>query len=235
MEKYLHKLEERLNTPSYENENFNSENQELSAIQEVLSAYKIFGDNLLEIPAKKFKGKYEGYTPMGIPFRFFDFKNRASEDSNDFTSYAQFKGLIPDTFSLIGLLNMSKIIAVNSKNNKIYAFNYSDLTDVDHLNYLIKTPICSINGFLKDLRPQTMVCLADLNNSSKYECIKIDGHHLFHEIHPLEKGNELSDDFIISEEDMQEEYFKRIYAALEKGYKIVYAPQFVWKRFSRGN
>lgn len=232
MKKYLTKLEERLNAASYVSEKLNPENQVLSNIQKTIGEYKIFGDNLLEIPAIKFREKYGSYTPMGIPFRFFDCKNRSSENTNDFISYQQFKGLIPDTFKLIGFLNTSKVVSVNEKNDKIYTFHYSDLADIEHLNYLIKTPVCTINGFLKDLRPQTMVCLADLNNSSKYECIKIDGHHLFHEIHPLEKGNELSDDFIISEEEMLEEYFKRIHTALEKGYTILYAPQFVWEKMS---
>ena len=153
-------------------------------------------------------------------------QTRENLDENVELVRKQFENCIPDTFQLIGFLNQSKIIAVNEKNNKIHAFHYADLADLSYLKQLVKTPICSINGFMKDLEPQTMICLVSPDNNTKYECLKFSKNHLYHEIEDRQ-----TEDWMYSREELLEEYFNRINIVIDKGYTILYGPQFVWDKF----
>jgi hypothetical protein len=236
MKQYLDKLERKLNDLGCENESLLAVTRELSVTQKTIGEYKVFGDNILEVSEKKFQEKYSRYNPMSVPFRFFDFQTKPSE-ANDFIAYDQFKTLVPENYELLGFLNGSEIIVVNEKNSKIYKFNFSDLADIDFLKYLVKTPICTLNGFLKDLKPQTVICLGDPKNSAKYERLEISKDlWLYHEIDPLSENHMFSDDYIIpDEQNIVEEYYSRINSCLERGYEIIYAPQFVWKKLGLTN
>ena len=108
------------------------------------------------------------------------------------------------------------------------AFHYADLADLDYLRQLVKTPICSINGLMKDLEPQTMICLASSSNKPQYECLKLSKSHLHHEIEDTQ-----TDHWMYSREELLEEYFNRISIAIDKGYTILYGPQFVRDKFQK--
>ena len=176
-----------------------------------IHSYKIFGDNLLAIPANVVIK--EDYNEFEIPFSFVEDK----ETLNIFES--EFRLEIPNEFIQIGYLNGStEIVLLNIITNNIHIFHVSDIVDKDWLNYkLFKKIICNLEEFLENIRLQTVCCFINPKKSSEYNIFEIRNKNVI-------KFGEKILTFETKEQTI-DKYKMLALNSLEMGFKIHFAPK----------
>jgi hypothetical protein len=180
-------------------------------------SYKIFGSNLLAIPANLImEGDDEEFEK---PFRFL-----SGQDELD-TFESEFREDVPDEFIQIGnLYEVTEIVLLNKIRNTIHIFHIQDVFDGEWMKYKLEKEICTLDEFINALRPQTVSCFMNPSNYSEYDIFEIrNGAEVFCET----TSTKYSD-----QENTWEAYFKLVDEAVAKGYEIHYAPQIVIEKLN---
>lgn len=181
-----------------------------SDLQQVHS-YKIFGDNLLAIPANLIiPGDDEEFEH---PFTFTD----SEETLRIFES--EYRDEITKEFVQIGWLTRTQVVLLNTISEAIHIFNVQDVADKKWLNYKLQRQVCTFQMFIERLRVQTVCCFLNPENYSQFDIFEIrDG---------LELKTDSGTTTFTSIELLIKEYFNLVNQSLAKGYKLHYAPQHV--------
>ena len=176
-----------------------------------IHSYKLFGDNLLSIPANQIiDGNVNEFEK---PFSFL------SEKQTLEIFESEFRTEIPQEFIQIGNLNSStEIVLLNVKTNNVHVFHVADVCDKDWLNYkLFDKIICDFETLIDNIRPQTLCCFINPKKYSEYDIFEI------------RNRNEIKfDDKILkfeNEEQTLENYKMFALNSLEKGFDISFAPK----------
>jgi hypothetical protein len=203
-------LEKNLEGNSKNNELENSYLVKLPEELQSVFNYKIFGNNLLAIPAKLMNE--EDDEEFEKPFKFIDSLNEIEVFESEFRSE------IPDNFIQIGsFYDSTEIVLLDVLKKTIHVFHVSDVVDSDWLTYKLNTEICDLSTFLNNIQLQTVCCLINPENYSKYDIFEIrNGTDLISENENIEFANS---------ENVWIEYVKRIKSSLNQGFKLHYAPQ----------
>ncbi|MFD2941672.1 hypothetical protein [Flavobacterium notoginsengisoli] len=182
-----------------------------------LHSYKIFGNNLLAVPAELIiEGDEEEFEK---PFRFL------SDEDELKTFEDEFREEIPDEFIQIGsLYGATEIVLLNKHRNTIHIFHVQDICDLDWLQYKLQEEICTFDVFIENLRPQTVSCLINLSNYTQYEMFEIRNET------DLFDGTDLRS--FSNREEAWTEYYKLVDNAIKDKFEFHYAPQKVLDRFS---
>lgn len=175
-----------------------------------IHSYKLFGKNLLSIPAnlliKGEDGEFEK------PFNFID----DMKAINIFES--EFRGEISNEFVQIGnLFGSTEIVLLNKLNNRVHVFNVSDITDKSRMKRKLNNSICGLTTLIGNIRPQTVCCLMNPKNYSKYEILEIRNNTTI-----------VTKDFKKELENTSEtwkEYLNIVKKAIDTGFEIHYAPK----------
>ncbi|HTO36184.1 MAG TPA: hypothetical protein VL021_00270 [Brumimicrobium sp.] len=175
-----------------------------------IHSYNLFGNDLLSIPANLIiEGDDDEFEK---PFRFTD----DFEEINLFES--EFREEIPENFIQIGnLYGSTEIVLLNKLNDEIHIFNVSDIADNEWMKHKLENPICNLTTFLENIRPQTVCCLINPKDYSKYEILEIRNLNTI-------VTEEFEREFETTSE-MWTEYFNIIRKAIDKGLEIHYAPK----------
>ncbi len=170
-------------------------------------SFKIFGVNLLAIPANIIiEGDDEEFEK---PFSFLD----KLETLKIFES--EFRSEIPEDFIQIGdLYGSTEIVLLNKLKNTIHIFHVSDVADKDWLRYKLEKEICNLDVFIDNIRVQTVCCLMNPNDYSKWDIFEIRNNGIL-------TNAELTK--FTDRETTWNEYRKLVKKSIEKGYKILYA------------
>ena len=170
--------------------------------------YKIFGSDLLAIPAELIiKGDDEEYER---PFSFIDL----NEGIENFES--EFRPEIPENFIPFGYLDgASEIVLYNKEKDSIHIFHVSDIVDKDWISYKLKNSKCSFDEFIKNIRPQTVTCLINPNDYSEAVLIEI------------RNENKIYCDYEFRElkKEVWNDYIDICKSFINKGLEIHYAPK----------
>lgn len=175
-----------------------------------LHAYKIFGNNLLAIPANLIiEGDDDEFEK---PFRFL------SEEDELETFENEFREDVPDEFIQIGnLYEATEIVLLNKLRNTIHIFHVQDVCDADWMMYKLQKEISSLDEFVASLRPQTVTCLLNPSNDAQYEMFEIRNEtELFDGTTTVKCSNS---------ETVWKKYFELLTNAISNGFEIHYAPQ----------
>lgn len=180
--------------------------------------YKIFGDNLLSIPANLIiDGDDDEFEK---PFSFLN----TLEELNVFEK--EFRSEISDHFIQIGhLYNCTELVLLNKIKNTVHVFHVSDIADKDWLNYKLENGICNLNEFVNSIRPQTVCCLINPKDYSEWDIFEIRNET------ELKTERELME--FKDKKTVNEEYIEQVKKSLEKGFDINYAPQSVLLIFKK--
>lgn len=172
--------------------------------------YKIFGDNLLSIPANLIiDGDDDEFEK---PFSFLN----SSEELDVFEE--EFRSEISDHFLQIGhLYDFTEIILLNKIKNTVHIFHVSDIADKDWLNYKLENEICSLDEFVNNVRPQTVSYLINPKDYSEWDMFEIRNET------ELKTETELIE--FKDKKTVNEEYLEQMKKSLEKGFVIHYAPK----------
>ncbi|MBO9585246.1 MAG: hypothetical protein J7574_13875 [Flavobacterium sp.] len=208
--KKIAELEKNIEGNSKNNELDNSYLVKLPEELQLVFKYKIFGNNLLAIPAKLINENDD--EEFEKPFKFLDSLSEIEVFESEFRSE------IPDNFIQIGsFYDSTEIVLLDVLKKTIHVFHISDIVDSDWLNYKLNKEICDLNIFLNNIQLQTVCCLINPENYSEYDIFEIrNGTDLKSENENIEFPNF---------ENVQIEYIKRIKLSFKKGFKIHYAPQ----------
>ena len=175
-----------------------------------IHSFKIFGNDLLAIPANLIAE--DNNNEFEIPFNFLDSK----ETLNIFES--EFRQEISSEFIQIGnLYGSAEIVLLNKLTNNVHIFHVSDIADKDWLNYKLEKDICNFETFIYNIRPQTVCCLINPKDYSKYDIFEIRNN-----IEIKRENKILKCD---NTEEAWKKYKELVENSLEKGYKIHYAPK----------
>lgn len=180
--------------------------------------YKIFGDNLLSIPANLIiDGDDDEFEK---PFSFLN----TSEELDVFEK--EFRSEISDHFIQIGhLYNCTELVLLNKIKNTVHVFHVSDIADKDWLNYKLENGICNLDEFVNSIRPQTVCCLINPKDYSEWDIFEIRNET------ELKTERELME--FKDKKTVNEEYIEQVKKSLEKGFDINYAPQSVLLNFKK--
>lgn len=172
-------------------------------------SFKIFGNDLLAIPANLIiEGDDEEFEK---PFSFLD----SLETIKIFDS--EFRPEVPDDFIQIGnLCGSTEIVLLNKLKNTVHIFHVSDIADKDWLKYKLEKAICDLEVFINNIRVQTVCCLMNPKDYSKWDIFEIRNNEIL-------TFNELLQ--YTDKETTWKEYKKLVEKSLEKGFKIHYAPK----------
>ena len=172
-------------------------------------SFKIFGDNLLAIPANLIiEGDDEEFEK---PFSFLD----SLENLKLFES--EFRPEVPYDFIQIGnLYGSAEIVLLNKLKDTIHIFHVSDLSDKDWLKYKLEKGICDLESFIDSLRVQTICCLMDPTDYSKWDICEIRNNEILTGAGLLK---------FTDKETACMEYKRFIEKSLESGFQIHYAPK----------
>ena len=174
--------------------------------------YKIFGSDLLAVPAELIiNGDDEEYEK---PFSFLD-----SEDGFD-NFENEFRQDIPENLIPIGYLyGADEIVLYKKEKNSIHIFHVSDIVDKDWMKYKLDNPICGFDEFIRQIRVQTVTCLINPNNYSEALLIELRNDKIYSDYEFLE----------LKSEDIWQEYINECNSQIVNGMEIHYAPQKVIK------
>ncbi|MDY0986725.1 hypothetical protein SOM12_04810 [Flavobacterium sp. CFBP9031] len=180
--------------------------------------YKIFGDNLLSIPANLIiDGDDDEFEK---PFSFLN----TSEELDVFET--EFRSEISGDFIQIGhLYNFTEVVLLNKIKNTVHVFHVSDIADKDWLNYKLENGICNLDEFVNSIRPQTVCCLINPKDYSEWDIFEIRNET------ELKTERELME--FKDKKTVNEEYIEQVKKSLEKGFDINYAPQSVLLNFKK--
>jgi len=182
----------------------------LSEEMRQIYSFKIFGDNLLAIPADLLiEGDDEEFE---IPFSFLN----SLEEIDIFEN--EFRAEIPDHFFQIGsLYGTAEIVLVDKIKNTVHVFHVSDIADKDWLHYKLENEICTLNTFVNSIRPQTVCCLIHAKDYSKWDRFEIRN--------KTELKTEIESIKYKDEKTVWDEYLQQVKRSLENGFEINYAPR----------
>lgn len=172
-------------------------------------SFKIFGDNLLAIPANLINDGDDDEFEQ--PFSFLD----SLETIKIFER--EFRPEVSDDFIQIGnLYGSTEIVLLNILNNTVHIFHVSDITDKDWLKYKLEKEICNLDVFINNIRVQTVCCLMNPNDYSKWDIFEIRNNGILTDAGLIE---------FTDEETIRIEYRKLVKKSLDKGFEIHYAPK----------
>lgn len=175
-----------------------------------IHSYKIFGSDLLSVPAELIiEGDEEEYEK---PFSFLD-------DNDWFNMFEQeYRPEVPKNFIPLGhLYGGSDIVVCNDIQNSIHVFHVSDIADKDWLKYKLNDSLGSFQEFIQHIRPQTVTCLLNPEDYSKAILIELRNGKAYVDYEFREpKGK-----------DIWQVYLSACKSYMEKGMEIHYAPQIV--------
>lgn len=168
--------------------------------------YKVFGANLLAIPAELIiAGDEEEYER---PFSFMGLIEGLENFENEF------RAEIPNHFMPFGYLDgASEIVLYNSQKDAIHIFNVADIVDKEWMQHKLDNPKCSFEQFIKSIRPQTVTCLINPNDFSEAILIEI------------RNGNKIYCDYEFKELKIEvwHDYINICNSYLDKGFEVHYA------------
>ncbi|MCG8573681.1 MAG: hypothetical protein MI810_02260 [Flavobacteriales bacterium] len=213
MKQILESLESQLHDQGQTSE---LDSDSLSALPEKLKtihSHQLFGADLLAVPAELIiEGDEEEYEK---PFSFLDLK----EGYDIFES--EYREEIPENFIPFGYLHgASEIVLYNKTKSSVHVFHVSDIVDLDWIKYKLKTPICSFDKFIQNLKPQSVGCFMNPSNYSEWTMIEIRDGKLYLDYESQELKNDLWSD-----------YFEICQSLLNEGMEIHYAPKKVLEKF----
>jgi hypothetical protein len=181
-----------------------------------IHSYKIFGDDLLAIPAAAI---IEGYIDeFEKPFRFLS----GIDELQIFET--EFREGISDEFIQIGCLySVTEIVLLNKIKNTIHILHVQDFVALDQYKYKLEKGICSLEQFIECLKPQTVSCFANRKSYyPEYEIFEIRDKFV---LKNNNKQTKYSDN-----ETVWDEYYKLVDNAVDKGFEVHYAPRKVIER-----
>jgi hypothetical protein len=189
-----------------------SENNLMSFPEEFrhIHGYKVFGGDLLAIPANLIvEGDDDEFENL---FCFLD-----TEDGIK-TFESEFRPEIPAEFIPIGYLNLgTEIVLLNKMKSTVHVFHVSEVVDPEWLKYKLENAISDLVTFINSIKPQTVCCLMDPKNASKYDMFEI------------RNDNEImtyNDRLKYPDKETAWNGFKDlIKKSIGKGYEIHYAPK----------
>jgi len=175
----------------------------------IIFDYQLFGNDLLAIPTQlMFKGEKDEFEK---PFSFF----HNMETLQIFES--EYRPDIPTDFIQIGnLYGTTDLVLLNKQKETIHIIHVSDIVDTDWLKHKLEQQICDLKTFINSIRVQTVCCLMDPNNYSKFELIEIRNQT------EIKTGNDTIT--CLDKETTWLEYRKLVDSSLAKGYELHYAP-----------
>jgi hypothetical protein len=184
-----------------------------------LHGFKIFGDNLLAVPANLIlPGEEEEFEK---PFRFLD----RVESIELFEQ--EFRPDIPHPYVQLGhLYGATEIVLLHGLKGTIHIVHVADIADKNWLNYKLSKRVCDLHKFIANIRPQTVCCLIDPSNYSKWDIFELRNGAT------LKTENDTT--HFPNAEKAQEAYDLLVRQSLQQGYRIHYAPRRVWKAFAHG-
>jgi hypothetical protein len=173
-------------------------------------SYKLFGANLLAIPANLIiEGDDDEFER---PFSFVDSK----ETLQVFES--EYRNKIPKDLIQIGwLYGATEVVLLNTTNETIHIFHVQDFPDTEWLEYKLQKVVCTFPIFVENLRIQTVCCFMNPENYSQWDIFEIRN--------GLELRTESSIESFANNELVLKVYFDLVGKSLKKGYKLHYAPQ----------
>lgn len=172
--------------------------------------YEIFGGDLLAINEELIiEGESDEFEK---PFRFL-----SSIDELEIFE-KEFREGVSEEFIQIGnLYAVTEIVLLNKLKNTIHILHVQDFVALDQYQYKLDNGLCTFEKFIENLRPQTVCCLSDPNNYSKWDIFEI------------RNNNELKNGDILTRyndaETTWKEYLKLVENSMKKGYEIHYAPK----------
>ncbi|OUD31749.1 hypothetical protein [Flavobacterium sp. FPG59] len=175
-----------------------------------IHSYKLFGDNLLAIPA----GEND---EMEKPFSFLSSKQTLELFDSEFRTEQ-----MNDFIQIGNVFGSTEIVLLNKARNTVHIFHISDICDKDWLTYKLETEICELEVFIQNLRPQTVCCFANRKSYSEYNVFEIRDNFKL-----LNDGNitEYSE-----EKTVWEAYHKLVDESVDKGFEVHYAPRKILER-----
>jgi hypothetical protein len=175
-----------------------------------IHSYKVFGDDLLAIPAGLIIEGDDG--EFEKPFSFLDSIGTIEIFESEFRSE------IPHDFIQIGnVYGSTEIVLLNKTKNSVHIFHVSDIADSKWLKYKLQKEICDLATFVQNLRPQTVCCLIDPNNYSKWDIFEIRNNcELMNDVELIKYPDH---------ETAWNEYRKLVDESLAKGYQFHYGPK----------
>ncbi|MEJ1241044.1 hypothetical protein WBG78_23050 [Chryseolinea sp. T2] len=214
MKAFLKSLEQKIDKYSRGSELTDKDLQLLPENIRQLHSYRLFGSDLLAIPGSLFDDEFER------PFRFVG-------DLETLEIFErEFRPDIPENFIQIGsLYGANEIVLLDKQNDTIHIFHVSDTADASWLKRKLNRQVCDIITLIESLRPQTVCCLMDPGNYSKWDIFEI------------ANGNELKLEgeirYCADEATAWLEYKSLIRKSLEKGFQLHYAPIAVRDEFGK--
>ena len=175
-----------------------------------IHSFKIFGDDLLAIPAELIIEGDEN--EFEIPLSL------TSELKTIELFEREFRAKIPTEFIQIGDLNCStEIVLLNKIKNTVHIFHVTDIADKNWLNYKLENKICDLNTFIENIRPQTVSCLIIPKDFSKYDIFEIRN--------KTEIKNGVTLTKYENSYETWTEYITLVKNSMAKGFEIHYAPK----------
>jgi hypothetical protein len=174
-----------------------------------IHSYKIFGNNLLAIPASLLiKGDDEEFES---PFFFVD-------DIATLQIFeSEYRTVVPEYFIQIGYLGGTEIVLLNKTKNSIHVFHVQDVADVKWLTYKLENEICLVDVFIESLRIQTVSCF--INPKDYSQCA------MFEIRNDVELKNDSTTIKYTYTTTVWSEYLKLVKRVLDKGFELHYAPK----------
>ena len=172
--------------------------------------FKIFGADLLAIPAKLLiEGDVDEFEiPLSLTGEIEALKLFESE----------FRSEIPTEFIQVGnLYGSTEIVLLNKLKNTIHIFHVADIADKESLKYKLQNEVCDLNTLIENIRPQTVCCLINPKDFSKWNLFEIRNN--------LELKN---DDKLLKYQNFEETrtaYKTMVKKSIMNGYEIHYAPK----------
>lgn len=210
MKDILKSLEEKIYKHSSSSELTGKDLQLYPEVVRQLHAYRIFGQDLLAIPANLVnQGDDDEFE---IPFSF----TGSPETLEIFEK--EFRPEIPGAFVQIGsLYGATEIVLLNIHNHLVHVFHVSDTVDREWLKYKLDNAICNLQTLIENIRLQTVCCLINPNNYSQWDIFEIRSET---ELKDGEKITAYSD-----KQTAWAEYKKLVHLSLNNGYRLHYAPK----------
>ena len=171
--------------------------------------YKLFGSDLLAIPAEIIiSGNEEEYEN---PCSFLDLEDGFENFENEFRKE------IPKNYIPFGYLyGASEIVLYNELTDSVNVFNVSDISDRNWIKYKLENPICTFEKFISELRIQTVTCFINPKKYSEAVLLEIRSDKIYYdyELQPISMN-------------ISNEYNKYCQSLIEAGLEIHYAPKSV--------
>ncbi|MFH6994783.1 hypothetical protein [Flavobacterium sp. FlaQc-48] len=173
-------------------------------------SFKIFGDDLLAIPAELIieGDEKEFEIPLSL----------TSELETIEIFESEFRAEIPKEFIQIGNLNSSaEIVLLNKLKDTIHIFHVSDITDKEWLKCKLEKKVCDLNTFIENIRPQTVCCLINPKDFSEWDIFEI-----------RNKIEIKKEDKLLKYENSNEawtNYKTLVKSSIMNGFEIHYAPK----------